>query len=185
MGQLWWYLARSSGVMAWIAATGSVAAGLVGATRRSPDAARRRWWIDLHRGFAGLACALAALHVITILADGFIDFTLADALVPFWGAGGDLGLAAGVLALYLLAAIEATSFAMHRLPRWAWRTVHETSFGLFALATVHASLVGTDSTNPAVRGLGIAGIALVVALTVDRLRRRFKHPRLVRTSSTT
>jgi DMSO/TMAO reductase YedYZ heme-binding membrane subunit len=185
MSELWWYVTRSSGLVAWLAATGAIGAGLVGATRRHRGAIRRRWWVDVHRGFAGLACVFAAVHVVAILADSFVDFTILDVAVPFWGGNGDFGLATGVIGLYLLAAIEVTSFAMHRLPRWAWRAVHETSYALFALGTTHAALIGTDASNPAVRALGISGIALIVVLVAVRVRALARQRRLVFARTTT
>jgi DMSO/TMAO reductase YedYZ heme-binding membrane subunit len=185
MDQLWWYVTRSSGIIAWLAATAAVVIGLIAATRRSRAAARRRWWVDLHQGFAALACLFAGLHVVAILADGFVDLTVADVLIPLWGAGGDIGLAAGVIGLYVLIAVEVTSVAMPRLPRWAWRAVHETSFAVFALGTAHAALIGTDTTNPVLRWLGIAGIALVTALVIQRLSGLARSWRLVIDKSTT
>lgn len=185
MSQVWWYITRSSGLVAWLAATGAVSAGLAGATVRHRRAKRRRWWVDVHQGFAGLACFFAAVHVVAILADNFVDFTVLDVAVPFWGGQGDLGLASGVIALYLLAAIEATSLAMHRLPRWAWRTVHETSFALFALGTTHAALLGTDAQNPVVRAIGIGGITLIIVLVAVRIRTLARQGRLAFRRSTT
>jgi hypothetical protein len=51
---------------------------------------------------------------------------------------------------------------MHRLPRALWHTVHLTSFGLFAVATVHGFAAGADASKPIMRLTAIAA-ALVVS----------------------
>ena len=56
-------------------------------------------------------------------------------------------VAVGVVALYLLVAVQATSLAMRRLPRRWWRWVHLSSYAMTWSVTVHAGLAGTDATN--------------------------------------
>ena len=53
-------------------------------------------------------------------------------------------MAWGIVAMYLLLAIEITSLMRDRLSVRAWRNVHLLSYLLFATATVHMVMAGTD-----------------------------------------
>ena len=55
----------------------------------------------------------------------------------------------GIVAFYLLLAIEGTSLLRSRLPVRLWRGVHLTSYAMYALATVHLLLVGHRPLQPA------------------------------------
>ena len=110
-----------------------------------------------------LAVVCAVVHVLALVADGYTSFGLADVLVPFASEWRTVPVALGVVALYVLLAVEITSLLQRHLPRSVWRRIHVASYGLFAFATLHASSAGTDVT--AVIGGGVAvGVAIVVAL---------------------
>jgi predicted ferric reductase len=147
--KLWWYVARSSGLVAWWLVAASVFWGLLLSTRllnRKPTPA---WLLDLHRFLGGLSLVFTGVHLGGLVADNYTHFGPADLLVPFasdWRPGA---VAWGVVGFYLLLAIEITSLFMRRIPKRIWRKVHMTSFGLFVLSTVHAFTAGTDHNNVA------------------------------------
>lgn len=166
--KLWWYLARASGIVAWtlLGSSALVGVALSGRLVRRP---RPAWLLDLHRFLAGLGVAFVAVHLVSIVIDSFVPFGWADVLVPLASKWRPGAVAWGIAALYLLVGVEATSLAMHRLPRRAWYVVHLTSYALFACATVHGLLAGTDTANPVVRWGGAGGLAVVVFVLVLRL----------------
>jgi DMSO/TMAO reductase YedYZ heme-binding membrane subunit len=146
--RLWWYVARASGLVAWAVLAASTLWGLALTTR--PFAARRassRWLLDLHRFLGGLSVAFVAVHVAGIVADTFVPFGPAEVLVPLASSWHPLQVAAGVVAFYVLLAVEATSLVRHRLPHRLWKAVHALSFVLFATATVHILTAGTDTDD--------------------------------------
>ncbi|MET1003246.1 MAG: ferric reductase-like transmembrane domain-containing protein, partial [Acidimicrobiia bacterium] len=134
--QVWWYTARSAGIVAWALASLSVIGGLQLSTRlvRKPAP---NWVLDVHRFVAGLSVAFVAVHLAGLAADSYIDFSPAELFVPLVTTYKPAAVALGVVAMYLLLAIELTSLAMRRMPRRAWHAVHLTSFVLFVFATVH------------------------------------------------
>jgi predicted ferric reductase len=174
--QAWWYLARASGYVAWGLVTSSVIAGLLLTTRVTNGRPRPAWILDLHRFLAGTAVIFTALHIGGLVADTYVHFGPADILVPLASHWRPAPVALGVIALYLLGAIEVTSLLMRRLPRRLWHGVHLTSYVLFWLATFHLLTAGTDATNRISRlGAGFA-VALVTFLTFVRvLDRRGTH----------
>ena len=154
---LWWYLARSSGIVAWALLTATVLFGLVVRTKVGASPARPPWWLDLHRFLGGAATLFTIVHLATLVADSYVHFTLVDLLVPGasdWEPGA---VAWGVVGFWLLVVVELTSLAQKRLPRRLWRWVHLTSYPLFWMATLHFVTAGTDAQT------GVAVVAIVAA----------------------
>jgi predicted ferric reductase len=170
--QVFWYAARASGIVAWALAAGSVVWGLALSTRVLGGRPRPAWLYDLHRFLGGLALGFVAVHVLAVLADGYVHFSLVDVLVPLTGDWHPLAVAWGIVGLYLLAAVELTSLARASLPRGLWRRVHYASFALYAATTVHGLAAGTDAGSPAF----LVANALVAALVAGLAAARFLAP---------
>ena len=178
--QVWWFVARSSGIVAWVLLTASVVWGLllstkVSATRIAARKLRPAWLLDLHRHLGGLAVIFTAVHLVGLVADSYVTFGWAEILVPMASEWKPGAVAFGVVSMYLLVAIEVTSLAIRRLPRRTWRWVHRTSFVLFAMATYHGVAAGTDVGNVWFLAAAWASVAVVGVLTVRLvvvLRRR-------------
>lgn len=177
--QVWWHLARASGLVAWALVSASVLWGLIVAGRLTRHIPPPAWNLDLHRFLGGLAVTFTGLHILGLVADTYVHFSWAGVLVPFASTWKPGAVAWGVVGFYLLLAIELTSLAMRRLPRRFWRRVHATSFVLFVAATIHGLRAGTDAGNATVRwGLVAFVLTLLVvsplriALPARRKRRR-------------
>jgi methionine sulfoxide reductase heme-binding subunit len=174
--QVFWFAARASGIVAWALAAGSVVWGLALSTRALGGRPRPAWRFDLHRFLGGLAVVFVAVHVLSVLADSYVHFSLLNVLVPLTGDWHPLAVALGIVGLYLLLAVELTSLARTRLPRRLWRRVHYASFVLFAATTVHGLFAGTDAGSPVLRLAYLAVSALVATLTVSRFRSSTGRP---------
>ena len=146
-GALPWYIARSAGLVAWALLSASVIWGLTMSNRARPFGHRPRpaWMLDLHRWLGGLATIFVGVHIVAILLDRYVNFSIVSVLVPFAASWRNTAVAWGVVAMWLLLAVELTSLARRRLPRKAWRLIHGASFPLFGLATLHAFTAGTDA----------------------------------------
>ncbi len=167
--QVFWYVARSSGLIAWALLTASIVLGILMGARlvKSPS---KVWQTDLHRFLGGLAVTFVGVHIAGLVADSYVHFGLAQVLVPLASSWRPLAVAAGVVAMYLLVAVEATSLLKQHLPRKAWKAVHFSSYPLFAFTTLHAITAGTD-TRTNFMALGVATLVIVLgALTVARLQ---------------
>jgi DMSO/TMAO reductase YedYZ heme-binding membrane subunit len=173
---LTWYVARAGGIVAWALATASVLWGLAFTSRALGSRPRPAWLFDLHRFLGGLALAFTAVHVLAVVADSYVRFTIVNLLVPFTGEWHPVAVAWGVVALYLLLAVELTALARSRLPRALWRRVHYASFGVLGLATVHALVAGTDTTGAPFRLTVIASLAVIATLAAARLSRARSKP---------
>lgn len=145
--QTWWYLSRASGLVAWALLVASLVWGVLLATRALKPADRPAWLLGVHRALAAGAVTTTVIHLAALVADSYVHIGWAEILVPGASSWKPGAVAVGVVALYLLVAVQATSLAMRRLPRRLWRYVHLTSYASTWSVTVHAGLAGTDASN--------------------------------------
>lgn len=174
-----WFLARAAGFVAVIAATITVALGAAG-TASFGD--RRIVAQLVHRSAAVLTLALLGLHVVLLVADQYVDVSVAGALVPFTAGYRGTALGLGTLAGYALLIVSATGALRGRLAASAtaaraWRAVHLSAYAAWALAMVHGVLAGSDTRTT--QGLltytacaAVVAIAAASRLTAQRRRRR-------------
>jgi len=170
-----WYIARSSGIIAWLLLAASVLWGLALSTKVLRGRPRPNWILDLHRFVGGLALVFTGIHVAAILADTYTSFGPVQVLVPFTGSWHPLAVAWGIIGLYLLAAIEVTSLLRRRISKRAWRMTHYLSFPLFVLTTGHALSAGTDRRTFLLRATCFVVVLLVTALTALRAQKADAH----------
>lgn len=176
--QTWWFLCRASGIVAYLMLTASVLWGIVLATDLFPRWRRPAWLLDLHRWLAGLTVFFVAGHLATLLADRHAHFRALDVLVPYASSWRPTAIAVGVVALWLLVAVEGTALAMKRLSKKWWRDVHIASYWAFWAVSVHAALAGTDTSRSVYTLTSLAALAAIVfaasyrILTRDAPRRR-------------
>jgi predicted ferric reductase len=173
MGQLdphlTWYTARASGLVAWVLVTTSILWGLALSGRFVRRRGVPAWLLDVHRYLGTLALVFVGVHLLALWADSYVHFAWREMFVPFASPWRPGAVAWGIVAAYLLVAIEVTSWAMRRMPRRAWHAVHCSSFALFVVATVHGFTAGADAKHVLVRWSAASGALLVVLLLVARV----------------
>ena len=62
---IWWYVARSTGIVAWLVLAASTIWGILQATQFFGRAVSATWLVDLHRFLGGLSLACTAAHLGT------------------------------------------------------------------------------------------------------------------------
>jgi predicted ferric reductase len=139
---------------------------------------RPAWILDLPRHLAGLSLAFTGVHLAALVADGYVQFGPAELLIPLASRWHPVVVTWGVVGMYLLVAVQATSVAMRWLPKRVWRVVHWAAVVIFGLVTVHALAAGSEAGNPAARWFALGSLGLVAFLLAFRLltRRRAKPP---------
>jgi DMSO/TMAO reductase YedYZ heme-binding membrane subunit len=167
-GKLWWYTTRASGLVAWSLLAASVVWGLLLSTKAVRSRPRPAWVVDLHRFLGAAGVVFVGIHVSSIVLDNFVDFGWADILVPLVTGWHPVAVAWGIVAFYLLIAVEITSLLRAHLPPRGWRMTHLLSFPLFASATGHLLSAGTDRHQAAVRTVVILVSAAIGGLTAVR-----------------
>ncbi len=171
-----WYTARAAGIVAWSLAAASVLWGLAISTRALGQRPRPAWLFDLHRFLGGIAVVFTAIHVGAILLDTYVHFSLVSVLVPFTGTWHPAAVAWGIVAMYVLLAVEITSLARSRIPKRVWRAVHIGGFAVFVTGTVHGLSAGTDSGSAWFRVVVVVTCWAVATLTALRVAQRIRRP---------
>ncbi len=144
-----WFLARAAGFVALLAASLTVALGAVGSSSRGDGRILAQL---VHRSAAVVTLTMLGLHAGLLVADHFVDVSVASALVPFTAGYRGVALGLGTLAVYGFVAVAATGALRGRLAvstraARAWRAVHLSAYAAWGLALVHGVLAGTDTAR--------------------------------------
>ena len=167
--QVWWWLARATGIVAWCMLTASIVWGL---TLSSKLVRRRRvpaWLLDLHRYLGTLTLVFVGVHLGALAADDYVHFGMRDLFVPMASTWRPGAVAWGIVALYMLLLVQVTSWCMNRIPRRLWHRIHLTSFAVFVAGTVHGALAGADRSELLVQFGAVAGTTIVTFLVFLRV----------------
>lgn len=167
--KVWWYAARSSGFIAWALVVLAIVWGLSLSTRVTRGRPTSAWLLDLHRYLGALSLVFTAVHLFGLVMDEYVSFGWMDLFVPGASDWQPIPVAWGVVAMYLMVAIQLTSVFMRRLPRRLWRWVHMSSWAVYGLATVHALQAGTDVSNPAFRWAAVGSVQVIAYLSFVRV----------------
>jgi DMSO/TMAO reductase YedYZ heme-binding membrane subunit len=159
--KLAWYVTRSSGWVAFVLLAVTVVWGVLGITKVIERKGLPRWMMDLHRYVALLTIVFTGVHLAGLVADNFVHIGWREILVPYaldWKPGA---VTLGIVAFYLLIAVQVSSWMKSRLPRSVWKSIHMLSYPAMWLVAMHGLKAGTDASNRAVR----VGVALIVVVT--------------------
>ena len=76
--QVWWFVARATGIVGWALLAAAVILGLLLSTRLARGRPTPAWLLDMHRFLGGAAVSFTALHLGGLVADSYVHFGLAD-----------------------------------------------------------------------------------------------------------
>ncbi len=140
-----WYLIRAAGLVAYLLLWLSSIWGLAVASKIFDPILHRAFTFDAHEFLSLLAIGFTVLHVGALLMDTYMQFSIADVLVPFIAPYRPIWVGIGVIATYLTVLVTATYYMRKRIGHEAFRTIHLLSLMAYAGVTVHSMLSGTDT----------------------------------------
>lgn len=164
-----WYVDRAAGFTALVLLTASILLGLVLSLKVASPRWPRFLTNDLHEHITLMALVFIAIHGLAILIDPFMRFGWGDVLVPLGSAYHPVAMALGIVAGYLALAIWLSSRVRKQIGFRVWRRLHYATFLVYGFAGVHTLLIGNDRSTTWGRGVVVASVALVVALTTIRI----------------
>ena len=141
---LLWYATRGAGIVSLVLLTGVVVLGIVAAMRWQSASWPRFLTAGFHRNLALTTLVFLALHIVTAVVDPFTALGWNAALIPFSSSYRRLWLGLGVVALYLMLAIIATSLLRPLFGSRTWRAIHWLTYAMWPIAVVHTIGTGTD-----------------------------------------
>jgi len=155
-----WYVSRSAGLVCWVLCGVAIIWGLGLSTKLVRRRGLPAWLLDLHSFLGMVALVFCGVHIAGLVADNFTHWGWRELLVPMESTWKPGPTAWGIVAFYLLMAVQITSWLRKYISKKLWHTVHLSSFGLFIAGSVHGIQAGTDWSNTLVR----TGAALVAVL---------------------
>jgi len=147
MTSWWWYLTRSTGIVAAVLSVASLVWGLFFSARNTGQRKKANWWLALHNWLGGLTLTFIGVHMVVSLLDTEAGLHLVDLFVPSGEVGWEIGW--GVIATWLFALVVLPSIARirRRLPRKAWHAVHLLSIPAVVLTGLHSFQAGSDAAS--------------------------------------
>jgi sulfoxide reductase heme-binding subunit YedZ len=157
--------------------------GIVSAMRWQTASWPRFVTSGFHRNLALATLVFLALHIVTAVVDPFTALGWQAAVIPFSSPYRRLWLGLGVVAIYLLLAIVATSLLRPLFGQRAWRAIHWLTYLMWPIAVIHGIGTGTDPRFAwmlAIEALCIGSVVAAVGWRVSGLPhtawRRVPHP---------
>jgi sulfoxide reductase heme-binding subunit YedZ len=176
MSQTIWYVARASGIVAYLLLSASVIIGALMSAR-----ARLTWprfaVEELHRFLTILTATFVVMHGGALILDRVVPISLAQALVPFAAPYRPVAVALGTIAAELMAAVGLTNMVRKEIPHRLWRRAHYLTIPVWAFATLHALLAGTDRGDPWFAGILASSTSAVLLAFGLRARAALGAPR--------
>lgn len=166
--QLFWFLARASGITAYLLISAAMIAGIVLKSRPFGAALKAPIALDVHRFITTLAFAAIGVHGLALVADSTVEITLGDLVIPFTAPYKPLWTGLGVIAADL-AVIIAISFPLKkRIGGRNWRRLHWATYAIFVFSTAHGLAAGTDTAQPWAMQMYLGAVGAVAFATAWR-----------------
>jgi sulfoxide reductase heme-binding subunit YedZ len=167
--QALWYVTRAAGIIAYLLLWLATVWGLAVSSKIFDPWLQGAFTYDFHQFLSLLAIGFVVLHVVVLLADRYLPFSVAAILVPFVAPYRPLWVGVGIIGFYLTLLVSVTFYMRRRIGMKAFRTIHILSFVTFAFAAIHGLMAGTDSPLPATQLMYAGTVLVTVFLTVYRI----------------
>ena len=146
--QFWWYLTRAAGLMGYFLIWLSTAWGLVVSSKILDPFMERAFTYDFHEYLSWLGLAFIGIHVIVLMADKYLPYTIWQILIPFLSPYRPFWVGLGVIAFYLSLLVTITFYLKKKIGIELFRKIHYLSLVGYFGATLHGLYAGTDSVLP-------------------------------------
>ena len=146
--QFWWYLTRAAGLMGYFLIWLSTAWGLVVSSKILDPFMERAFNYDFHEYLSWLGLAFIGIHVIVLMADKYLPYTIWQILIPFLSPYRPFWVGLGVIAFYLSLLVTITFYLKKKIGIELFRKIHYLSLVGYFGATLHGLYAGTDSVLP-------------------------------------
>ena len=139
-----WYLTRSTGAVALLLLTLTIALGVLDVKRWSTQRYPRFVIDSLHRNVSLLAISFLLIHILSSIVDGFAHISIAAAVIPFVGSYRPFWLGLGAISFDLILAVILTSLMRARMGFASWRAIHWLAYASWPIALLHGLGTGSD-----------------------------------------
>ena len=140
----YWYLSRGSAFVALSLLWLSMVLGLLVTNKIA------RIWpgapaaFAIHEYVSLLGLAFAMFHAIILIGDNYIQYDLAQIIVPFASSYKPLWVGLGQVGFYTMLILSLSFYVRKQIGHKTWRLIHFVSFSTYFLALLHGLTAGTD-----------------------------------------
>jgi sulfoxide reductase heme-binding subunit YedZ len=165
-----WIIARSSGLVTWALATCVVAWGLLLRTRLLGRTYEGQRILTLHRFLSVATVGFLAVHLIALILDPVVKFSVPMVLIPGLASWKTLAVSLGVIAMWLMLPVTALGGWLMRNTKFAavFRNMHYVAYAMWPFATAHYIMAGTDAMELWSLALLVTGTGALVFLLLSR-----------------
>jgi predicted ferric reductase len=164
--QLWWYVTRAAGIVAFLLLWFSTVLGLGVSSKQLEMLLDRMFTYDFHEFISLLSIGFVLLHVIVLMLDRYLPYNLLQVLVPFLSPYRPLWVGLGVIAFYIILLVTVTFYIRSKIGQKSFRVIHTLSLLSYLGVTLHGLYAGTDAVLPAMKllyeGTGLVVIFMMV-----------------------
>jgi predicted ferric reductase len=121
---------------------------------------------DFHEFLSLLGLGFVVLHVVVLMLDKYLPFSLLMILVPFVGPYRPIWVGLGIIGFYMFLIVTVTFYLRSAIGTPAFRAIHMLSLAGYLGATLHGLYAGTDSALVVTKLLYLGTALVVVFLTV-------------------
>jgi predicted ferric reductase len=164
--QLWWYVTRASGIIAYLLLWFSTILGLAVTSKYLDGMLERLFTYDFHEFISLLSVAFTLVHVLVLTLDRYLPYSFAQILVPFISPYRPFWVGVGVIAFYIIGLVTVTFYLRNRIGTRAFRVIHVLSLIGYIGVTLHGYYAGTDTALSAMQILYKVSGLVVLFFTI-------------------
>ncbi len=164
--QIWWYVTRSAGIIAYLLLWFSMVWGLAVPSKFLNPILGPSFTVDFHEFISLLSIGFTLLHVFVLTIDRFLPYSLIQILVPFLSPYRPFWVGMGVIAFYITLLVTITFYLRSKIGMKSFRSIHILSLLGYLGVTLHGLYAGTDSPLVAMQFLYKGTALIVIFLTV-------------------
>ncbi len=164
--QLWWYVTRASGLTGYFLLWLSMVWGFVIPSKIIQPILDGTFVYDFHEHLSLIGLGFVLLHVVVLLFDRFLRFSVLQILIPFIDTYRPFWVGLGIISFYILLLVTVTFYLRGQIGVQMFRSIHVLSIAGYLGTTLHGLFAGTDSSLPVTMFLYAGTLLVIVFLTV-------------------
>ncbi|AIQ64030.1 hypothetical protein PSTEL_13950 [Paenibacillus stellifer] len=163
-----WTTVRAAGLTSYMLLFAAIFAGLL---QGEPWAkgARRAQLNLIHQWTGWFGMLFGLVHGLVLVFDQYVGYSFFEIVIPFASRHEPFWTGLGTLAFYLMLALILSSDMMKSIGKKTWRIIHFMALPTFIMALLHAAMIGTDSSTPAMKLMYTTTGALVIGMVIRRI----------------
>jgi len=164
--QLWWYVTRAAGLTGYFLLWLSMVWGFAIPTKIIQPVVDSTYTYDFHEYLSLIGLGFILLHIVVLMFDKFLSFSLLQILIPFIDTYRPFWVGVGIMSFYILLIVTVTFYLRQQIGVQTFRAIHILSLLGYLGTTLHGLFAGTDSALPITMFLYAGTFLVVIFLTV-------------------